>query len=72
MTRVVEMRRSVSDREFLTAVGLALLAGHNLAQFEAEILAPPELDEESNATVCLDACSDRDRERAVQKHSITP
>jgi hypothetical protein len=47
------MTRSLSARELLTEVELALLAGRNLAQIEAEILSSSGLDEESQSAAWL-------------------
>jgi hypothetical protein len=64
------MTQAVSARELLIEVELAVLAGRNLAQIEAEILAPSGLDEESQSTVWLYAWGYR--ERASRKESFPP
>jgi hypothetical protein len=61
---------SLSERELLTEVELAVLAGRNLAQIEAEILADSGLDEESQSAVWLYAWGHRGR--APQKESLLP
>jgi len=47
-----------------TLVELALAAGHDLGQIEAEILGCGELDEESQAALWLYAWCRQDRRRA--------
>jgi hypothetical protein len=64
------MTRSVSARGLLVEVELALLAGRNLAQIEAEILASSGLDEESESAVGLSARGYG--ERASRKASCLP
>ena len=47
------MTRSMSARELVTEVELAVLAGRNLDQIEAEILGSSGLDEEARSAVWL-------------------
>ena len=64
------MTRTVSTSELLTEVELAVLAGRNLAQIEAEILAPSGLDEESRSAVWL--CAWGYGERASRREPCRP
>ena len=47
------MTRSMSARELVTEVELAVLAGRNLDQIEAEVLGSSGLDEEAQSAVWL-------------------
>jgi hypothetical protein len=53
LTYGLDMTRPASTRELLTEVELAVLAGRDLAQIEAEIIAASGLDEESQSAVWL-------------------
>ena len=64
------MTRSVSTPELLTEVEFAVLAGRDLAQIEAEIIAAAGLDEESQSAVWLYAWATA--AHAPRKRSILP
>jgi hypothetical protein len=64
------MTRSVSTPELLTEVEFAVLAGRDLAQIEAEIIAAAGLDEESQSAVRLYAWGSG--QLAARTESITP